>query len=90
MRGPPLGGTHTGSMVSDLDICARITCPECRGSGTGFWRKDAVRGQGRELLGVTRGFLRRRGDHRLDPCVLCAHCLVPAQEGPFVRERSEA
>ncbi|MEN0073865.1 MAG: hypothetical protein AAGC69_05745 [Paracraurococcus sp.] len=77
-------------MVDDLDICARIACPGCGASGTGFWRKDAVRGQGRELLGVTRGFLRRPGDHRLDPCIYCARCLVAAEERPFLRECAEA
>ncbi|TCZ66797.1 hypothetical protein [Roseicella aquatilis] len=77
-------------MTSDLDICARITCPGCHATGTGFWRKDALRGQGRELLGLTRGFLRRPGDHRADPTILCAACHGPAQEGPFTRTCPEA
>jgi hypothetical protein len=76
-------------MTSDLDICARIACPACRAAGTAFWRKDALRGQGRELLGMTRGFVRRPGDHRADPCIHCAACHVPAAEGPFVAECSE-
>lgn len=75
--------------TADLDICARLTCPDCGGSGTGFWRRDALRGQGRELLGLTRGFLRRPGDHRADPCILCAHCHVPAREAPFLCEHPE-
>ncbi len=75
------------TMTSDLDVCARIACPDCGAAGTGFWRKDALRGQGRELLGLTRGFIRRPGDHRADPGIVCAQCHVPAREGPFVRER---
>lgn len=77
-------------MTSNLDICARIVCPACGTAGAAFWRKDALRGQGRELLGLTRGFVRRPGDHRADPCILCAACQVPAAEGPFVAECSDA
>ncbi|MDO9708607.1 hypothetical protein [Paracraurococcus lichenis] len=77
-------------MTCDLDICARITCPDCGATGTGFWRRDALRGQGRELLGLTRGFARRPGDHRPDPAVICVRCGATAREGPFEPERVEA
>lgn len=77
-------------MTGELDICARLTCPGCGATGTGFWRKDALRGQGRELLGLTRGFARKPGDKRTDPCILCAVCRIPAQEVPFVCEQPGA
>jgi hypothetical protein len=75
-------------MTGDLDICARLTCPHCGATGTGFWRKDALRGQGRELLGLTRGFARRPGDRRVDPCIHCVTCHVPAREAPYECEHS--
>ncbi|MBK1660336.1 hypothetical protein [Paracraurococcus ruber] len=70
-------------MTDHLDICARLACPDCGAAGTGFWRRDALRGQGRELLGLTRGFTRRPGDRRADPCILCVACRAPARELPF-------
>lgn len=70
-------------MIGDLDICARVRCPGCGAVGTGFWRKDAVRGQGRELLGLTRGFARKSGDTRPDPVILCVACRIPAREEPY-------
>jgi hypothetical protein len=73
-------------MAGDLDICARVLCPRCGAAGTGFWRKDAVRGRGRELLGLTRGFARRPGDARADPAIFCAACRVAAREEPFRRQ----
>lgn len=77
-------------MTGQLDICARLTCSRCGETGTGFWRRDALRGQGRELLGLTRGFLRKPGDRRADPSILCAACRVPAREMPFLCEGTEA
>lgn len=70
-------------MIGDLDICAQVVCPGCGASGTGFWRKDAVRGQGRELLGLTRGFARKPGDARADPAILCVVCQVMVREEPY-------
>ncbi len=75
-------------MAGNLDVCARVTCPKCGAAGTGFWRKDALRGQGRELLGLTRGFSRRPGDARPDPTILCASCHVAAREEPFLCQPS--